>query len=579
MIVDFKLLQGTENLHVFLGCDEASSRSFLEAADEDLFARYEIPKPNGKGTREVWAAKGDRIGDLYKGLARKLDGFIRSQWSAFPHPAAHGYLAGRSTLTNALAHLGAGAVLNGDIRSFFPSIKGDKVVALFQQLGLKEEAARTLARVVVRAGHLPLGLHTSPLLANAVCTNLDGRLALLVPGGRYTRYADDISFSGPALPRRSIVEEELAKDGFELAPDKWRLVRAGRGLYVTGLSLEDRKRPRVPKDMKRRLRQDLYFCQERGLVEHIGRRGYGNLQSGINKIDGLIRYVRGIERDVGLAFEKTWREVLKKEGVGVSYASQGTALGRKILFLMDESVVEGRVGPVMLLALVVVEDVDVVRGSLDGLLKTLGNDPYGATDKTILSRKGLHWNELAPDDRSKLTERVRALPFRSFVAFASLANETKSTYQATYQRLLFKLVQGRLVRYDRCAIDVLVEENSKIDLATVSGTVAGAYGQLANANSRRPEETPSVRQASKGEDPALPLPDVILGILGEYARTRIKASQEAGEKKKRAPGAQAEARFEQVRDKVRAIFDLDSGNVFSRKRPFEPWEAHGDVGR
>ncbi len=230
----------------------------------------------------------------------------------------------------------------------------------------------------------------------------------------------------------------------------------------------------------------------------------------------------------------------------------------------------------MLLALAVVEDVDVVRASLDGLLKTLGNDPYGATDKTTLSRKGLHWNELVPDDRSKLTERVRALPFRCFVAFASLADQSKATYQATYRHLLFKLVQGRLVRYDRCAIEVLAEENSKIDRASLSGTVSVAYEQLANAKSRRPVEAPTVCRARKGEDPALPLPDVILGIVGEYARTRIKARQEADDKKKRASGAQAENRFEQVRDKVRAIFDLDSGEVFSRKRPFEPWDAGGD---
>ena len=284
-LMDFKLMEGEADLHVFLRCGPDLAHRLLHGPDDSLFVRHLIPKTGGRGgTREVWEVRTDRLGDLYKGLARRLDEFIRRNLAGFPHESAHGYVANRSTWTNANAHVGTTRVLKADIKSFFRSISREKVVGLLRQLGLSPGAATALATVVARENHLPLGLHTSPLLANAVCHDLDHRLTGLAPGGRYTRYADDMAFSGPALPTRAAVEAELKMDGFELAADKWRLARAGRGLYVTGLSIEDRCRPRVPKETKRRLRQDLHHAEQRGLEPHLGRRGYGTVQSGINKI-------------------------------------------------------------------------------------------------------------------------------------------------------------------------------------------------------------------------------------------------------------------------------------------------------
>jgi hypothetical protein len=74
----------------------------------------------------------------------------------------------------------------------------------------------------------------------------------------------------------------------------------------------------------------------------------------------------------------------------------------------------------------------------------------------------------------------------------------------------------------------------------------------------------------KRSDAALPLPDLLLGIFVDYARLKLKAETEPGSKK-RASGAQADLRFEGVRDRVRAIYDLDGGRVSSRTRPFLPW--------
>jgi RNA-directed DNA polymerase len=418
-----------------------------------------------------------------------------------------------------------------------------------------------------------LGIPTSPLLANAVCIHLDERLRALVPGGRYTRYADDLSFSGPVLPSKSAVAAELEKEGFQLSEHKWRAARAGRGLYVTGLSLEDGRQPRVPKAMKRRLRQDLYHARERGLVAHFGARNYGSLQSGINQIEGLISYVRGIEPGIGSRYLAQWQALLADAGLGVAHASQSALAERKILFVVDESLLENGDRTVMVLALVVVEDVDVVREASQKFLESLAADPYGATEKQELNAKGLHWNAFAQDDRTRATEWARSLPFRCFMATATLADQHKATYDDTYRRLLVKLVEGRLVRYDRCTIDVLIEQNSNVNLPKLVAAVESVYEKLEKMNSRRPAAAPSIRSAAKLEEGALPLPDIVMGIFGDFARSSRNAQADAvaKKKKKRVPGAQAENRFEQVRDKIRAIYDSDSGAVFSRRNPFVPW--------
>ncbi|MEE9385495.1 MAG: hypothetical protein V3V08_18965 [Nannocystaceae bacterium] len=111
----------------------------------------------------------------------------------------------------------------------FRSITEEGVQELLRVCGLNEGSVQSLAAILSWEDHLPLGLHTSPAIANAVCHDLDRRMMNVVPGGRYTRYADDLFFSGPALPTRAAVAAALALDGFKIADRKWSLAKAGRG--------------------------------------------------------------------------------------------------------------------------------------------------------------------------------------------------------------------------------------------------------------------------------------------------------------------------------------------------------------
>lgn len=571
-MLDLRNMRDASDLAKYLGISEGRARQLLVASPEEVFKTYEIPKRGNRGVREIWEVTETWAADMYKGLARRLNALFVGALAGFPHPSAHGYVAGRSTWTNALAHLGQRRVLCTDIRAFFKSIQHERVRQLLLRCGLNNEAAAALSRILSWDDHVPLGLHTSPIVANAVCHDLDARLRALAPAGRYTRYADDLFFSGPELPTRNDVAAALAADGFEIAPRKWSLAKAGRGLYVTGLSLEHGDRPRAPRSMKRRLRQDLHHADRYGLRQHLGRRGYPSFQSGINKIHGTIQYLRGIERDLGDRLNKEWMELLGREGVAVAYPTQERLAGRTVLFLLDESVPPDR--DVLLLCLTVVEDVEWVSAEVQRFLDDRIADTMTAeSERAVLKQRGLHWNELTPDNRTRATELLRTLPFRSFVAYAALPKQDKASYAETYARTLAQLLRDRMIRYDGCTLKIVGEENPRVGRRLLSEIANSIFSELECLGARRPAAVPSCEVLSKGSNPALPLPDLVLGVLGDFALSIVRSEREevGGGKKKRRSGDQASIRFEQISHKVKAIYDLQSGVVYSRRNPFTAW--------
>src|SRR6185436_8122112 len=58
---------------------------------------------------------------------------------------AHGFIAGKSTLTNAVPHLGHDVVMNLDLSDFFPTITFRRVRGVFHRLGYSHAVATLLA--------------------------------------------------------------------------------------------------------------------------------------------------------------------------------------------------------------------------------------------------------------------------------------------------------------------------------------------------------------------------------------------------------------------------------------------------
>ena len=225
-------------------------------------------------------------------------------------PSAHGFITGRSILSNAQRHIGKRFILNLDLENFFPTIHFGRVRGVFMSkpYSIPAPAATVLAQMCCHDGVLPQGAPTSPIVSNMVCAKLDGDLQGLAKKYRctYTRYADDITFSTtvPKFPRDLavpftalsgdglIVGKELAdtieSNDFRINAKKQRLQIATGHQEVTGLTVN--KFPNVSRQLVRQIRAMLHAWDVYGLEaaeeEHIAK--YANPSR--RSRDGSVNY-------------------------------------------------------------------------------------------------------------------------------------------------------------------------------------------------------------------------------------------------------------------------------------------------
>jgi RNA-directed DNA polymerase len=235
------------------------------------------------------------------------------------HDAAHGFVRGRGTMSNAVPHVRRAVVVNADLKDFFPSITFPRVKGIFQELGYSPAVATILAllctecprRAVTYTGTevfvatgpraLPQGACTSPALSNLAARGLDSRLSGIARklGWDYTRYADDMTFStngepakmtGYLLARlRHIAEDE----SFTVNEAKTRVQRPNTQQSVTGIVVNHR--PNVPREMLRRLRAILHRAKTEGLAAQ-NREKHPHFAAWVG---GMIAYVTMVNPDRG----------------------------------------------------------------------------------------------------------------------------------------------------------------------------------------------------------------------------------------------------------------------------------------
>jgi len=230
---------------------------------ESHYREFEIPKRRG-GVR--------RIDAPYPALLECQQWINHHILARVPiHSAAHGFVNERSILTNAWLHCAKTHLLKMDLKDFFPSIQMARVIKVFQVLGYPSNVAVYLARLCCLSGSLPQGAATSPALSNIIARRLDARLSGLAQKRelRYSRYADDLVFSGDEIYPWFIqaVERIAGDEGFKVNAEKTQLIRSARRKIVTGLSVVG-KRPRVPASYKRRVRQEVHYIVKFGYDSH-----------------------------------------------------------------------------------------------------------------------------------------------------------------------------------------------------------------------------------------------------------------------------------------------------------------------
>lgn len=225
-----------------------------ESPQKSHYAYHWLAKSKG-GYRLIEAPK-----KTLKEAQRKILAEILEKIPA--HDAAHGFLTGRSIVTNAEPHVGQHVILKWDLQNFYPSVGFSRVVAIFRSLGYCREAGIWLARLTTTAlpgnaafppqpsamlpylrRHLPQGAPTSPALANLSAYRLDLRLAGLAKsfGANYTRYADDLTFSGDERFARSLkvfiplIRQICRQERFQVHPQKRKVLRSHQRQAVAGV--------------------------------------------------------------------------------------------------------------------------------------------------------------------------------------------------------------------------------------------------------------------------------------------------------------------------------------------------------
>lgn len=228
---------------------------------------YRLERKRAGGFRVIESPKSD-----LKAVQRRILSGILDRIPV--HRAVHGFVRGRSIVTYAAPHVGQAALLRIDLKDFFPAFPAARVEALFRTLGYPEPVADRLAglctnamarrawgdrpadvdanewydaRLTYATRHLPQGAATSPALANLMAYRLDCRLTGLARSTEavYTRYADDLAFSGGpefarAARRFSMHAAAIAlEEGFSVNHRKTRIMRPGTQQRLAGVVVNE----------------------------------------------------------------------------------------------------------------------------------------------------------------------------------------------------------------------------------------------------------------------------------------------------------------------------------------------------
>ena len=225
-----------------LGISEPALRSLLDDFDSrrtSLVDELTIwPVDPTKKQRDVISIRGQ-----WRNVQNRI--YRRLLLSALePTPFSHGGVKGRSALTNARAHIGSDFLFQADVKSFFPSISGNRVYRVLKSLGWSAEVSRALTRLCTYEYHLALGLITSPVIANEIFKPIDLRIARACQRMRltYSRFVDDITISskydlsGSGIEK--IVGGILRQNGFRLAKEKTKFSRVEDGPTITGMRIK-----------------------------------------------------------------------------------------------------------------------------------------------------------------------------------------------------------------------------------------------------------------------------------------------------------------------------------------------------
>jgi hypothetical protein len=319
----------------------ADVRSLERNVSQEKLRNYRyrvLPRPGG--LPRVLEAPKARLKEIQRWVLHEILVHVPA------HASAQGFTRGRSVATHAGLHTGQAAVLRVDLKDFFASVSAGRVFGIYRTLGYRPSVAHVLTGLstntvpqavwnaipcatdpgliqpqfwlgrALATPHLPQGAPTSPALANLAAFGLDRRLTGLAASMavRYSRYADDLTFSGPTQLRRrrarfeTLVAEIADDEGFTVNPRKTALHGGGGRQSVCGVVVN--VRPNVRRSEYDQLKAILHNAARHGPASQ-NRAGVPDFEAHLR---GRISWVASLNPARGQQLRRRFDEISWNDG-------------------------------------------------------------------------------------------------------------------------------------------------------------------------------------------------------------------------------------------------------------------------
>lgn len=231
---------------------------------ENNYRIYKIKKKNG-GLRTIYEPK-----TILKQIQKRILENILKYKSISKYATA--YYPGTSIKNNALPHVNKEKILKLDIQNFFENISFLEVYhSCFSIEYFPKSLGMLLTHLCTYHNCLVQGSPTAPYISNLVMKDFDEEIGAWCNSRQvsYTRYSDDLTFSGDFNPSLVIakVQKELNKKGFKLNKQKTHIISKSSSQNVTGVVVN--QIAQVSSQYRKKIRQEIYYIEKFGLASHL----------------------------------------------------------------------------------------------------------------------------------------------------------------------------------------------------------------------------------------------------------------------------------------------------------------------
>ena len=277
---------------------------------EKNYKVYKIKKRNGK-YRTIYEPN-----SMLKQIQKQILINILNNKSISKYAKA--YHKGISLKDNAIPHINKKRILKLDIKNFFENISFlDVYNSCFSIEYFPKSVGFILTYLCTYDNHLTQGSPTSAYISNLIMKEFDEEIGnwCNINDISYTRYSDDMTFSGNFNPSELIIKvrKMLYKLGLELNNDKIHIVNKSQSQSVTGIIVNEKLQ--VNAKYRNKIRQEIYYIKKFGLKSHLNKCSiHINELKYLDKLYGRILYVLQINKfDQEFLKYKKFIEELKRQ--------------------------------------------------------------------------------------------------------------------------------------------------------------------------------------------------------------------------------------------------------------------------